>query len=84
MSFSSPTSVITAMPTFDNVFVAINWASRSSAQSLFGRLVFDLLNGASCTHRNGKSPCFQCARQSWIMVVNSVRYSYAWPAFDSP
>ncbi len=75
---------MTAMPTLGNTCVASNCASRSSAQSLSTGSRTMAVYGANCTNRNGKSPCPQAVRQSLIIAGNSVRYSNALGAFDSP
>src|SRR5947207_4493060 len=84
MSVSSPTSVMTAIAVLGTFCVVRSWASRNSAQLLSPGSFTIFVNGASCTNRNGNSPCFQWVRQSLIMAANSVRYSYARLAFDSP
>src|SRR5262249_5437046 len=59
MSFSSPTSVITAMAVLGTWSMVRSWASRTSAQLLSFGSCSIFMNGASWTNRNGKSSCFQ-------------------------
>jgi hypothetical protein len=84
MSFSSPTSVITAIAVLGTCRAVSRCASRSSAQALSTGWLTFAMNGASWTKRNGKFPCPHASRQSRIIAGNSVWYCQARPAFDSP
>ena len=83
MSFASPMSMITAMPVFGSESVIV-CASRSSAQALSAGCSFRAMKFASWTKPKGNSPWPQSSRQFLIIEGNSVWYSFARLALDSP
>ena len=77
MSFSSPTSVMTAMPVFGTVCVVSRWASRSSAHVALCRLRLDLHERREL-HEEEREVALRPspARQLRIIAGKSVWYSY--------